>query len=448
MSVVGVRDELRAVVTALDPEVLSVASAQQLVAHFADIERLAAAGKALAARRVAAGAGWRHRGHRTPAEWLAHTTGTTTSAAAATLSAATRLHHLPDVDTAVRNGDLSPAQTVAVTAAATAHPAAQADLVAAARTDTLAQLQERCARIRATATDHQARHAHLHRTRHLRTWSDPDGAARITIRTTPEHGAELTAALTPHLRAVLHDAHHSGQRDASDAYAHDALFHLIRSHHTTTPADDHEAPAGPEPTGPEPTSAGGGHAGSGGTTGALRPTVPPGAGHGPGVTTGPDTPVARRPVGPRAKVVVVVDHTAFTRGHTRPGETCEIPGVGPIPVTVARALAADAFLAAVIRRGTDIVNVAHLGRAVTAEQRTALELRDPTCVIPGCDTRTHLEIDHTTSATGWADTRRTTLHELARLCPHHHHQKTYDGYQLHGPPGHWQWHPPPHPHHP
>ena len=147
--------------------------------------------------------------------------------------------------------------------------------------------------------------------------------------------------------------------------------------------------------------------------------------------------------GSDVKTVIRIDHTAYTRGHTQPGETCEIIGVGPIPVTVARAMSVDAFHAAVITRGVDIVNVAHLGRAVTAEQRTALQLRDPTCVVPGCTTSHGLEIDHTTSATGWAHTRRTTLNELARLCHHHHQQKTHHGYTLTGPPGHWQWQPPP-----
>jgi len=106
-------------------------------------------------------------------------------------------------------------------------------------------------------------------------------------------------------------------------------------------------------------------------------------------------------------------------------------------------MSVDAFYAAVITRGVDIVNVAHLGRTVTAEQRTALQLRDPTCVVPGCTTSTGLEIDHTTSATGWADTRRTTLDQLARLCHHHHQRKTHHGYTLTGTPGTWHWRPPP-----
>ncbi len=417
-TVLEVRDQLRAAVAAFDPEVQTQASAAQLVRHFADIEKLAATGKALAARRVATGDGWRHTGNRTPAEWLARTTGTTTGAAAATLATADKLKTLPDIDAAARRGDLSPAQTEHLAAAATADPSAQAELVAAARTDTLTQLKERCARIRAAATDHQSRHAQLHRTRHLRAWSDPDGAAHIKIKTTPERSAELHALLAPHLAPVFTDARRHGQREPHDAYAHDALFQLIR-HTDTTPAEDDSGTAS---------------AADGVTPGSGRPD--------PTVEARGAPPPAPRPVGPRAKIIVVIDHTALLRGHTTPGETCEIPGVGPVPVTVARSLAADAFFAAVIRRGTDIVNVAHLGRTVTAEQRTALELRDPRCVVPGCDTSHNLEIDHTTSATGWADTRRTTLDELARLCRHHHHQKTYDGYQLQGTPGHWHWQPP------
>ncbi len=143
---------------------------------------------------------------------------------------------------------------------------------------------------------------------------------------------------------------------------------------------------------------------------------------------------------PPAQVIVRVDHTALTRGHTIDGETCELDGAGPIPVTTAQAIANDAFLAAVVTNGIDIRTVAHLGRTVTAAQRTALVARDTECVVPGCHARHHLEIDH---ITGWALTRTTRLDDLARLCPFHHRQKTYDGWTLTGPPGQWAWHPPP-----
>src|SRR6202035_3550032 len=137
-----------------------------------------------------------------------------------------------------------------------------------------------------------------------------------------------------------------------------------------------------------------------------------------------------------------VDHGALVRGWAEPGETCEVAGVGPIPVATAQAMMADAFLGAVVTDGVDVYTVAHLGRSVTAHQRTALEVRDRECVVEGCHVTRHLEIDH---VDGWAATGITKLDRLARLCHFHHAQKTYDVYQLQGSPGHWQWIPPPAP---
>jgi hypothetical protein len=139
------------------------------------------------------------------------------------------------------------------------------------------------------------------------------------------------------------------------------------------------------------------------------------------------------------KLIVRIDHAALNRGHTLPGEVCEIAGIGPIPVATARHLARDAFLTAVTTNGTDIQNVAHLGRAATAHQRTALQARGMTCAVPGCGTTTRLEIDH---IDGWAITRRTHLHHLDWLCHFHHNQKTNHSYRLQGPPGNRTWHPP------
>jgi hypothetical protein len=33
----------------------------------------------------------------------------------------------------------------------------------------------------------------------------------------------------------------------------------------------------------------------------------------------------------------------------------------------------------------------------------------------------------------------TSMENLARLCPSHHHMKTYLGYRLKGRPGEWRW---------
>lgn len=133
---------------------------------------------------------------------------------------------------------------------------------------------------------------------------------------------------------------------------------------------------------------------------------------------------------------VRVDHEAWVRGHTEAGEACEIPGTGPIPVAAARRLGEDAIVKAVVTEGADVTAVVHLGRTIPARIRTALEARDSTCVVPGCDVRRGLEIDHRIP---WAEGGPTTLDNLVRLCGWHHYQKTHRGYRLEGGPGRWEW---------
>jgi hypothetical protein len=107
-----------------------------------------------------------------------------------------------------------------------------------------------------------------------------------------------------------------------------------------------------------------------------------------------------------------------------------------------KAMMNDAFLAAVLTDGDDVVSVAHLGRRVTAKQRTALEWRGLECTTIGCPNRHHLEIDHTVD---WALTHHTKLDELELLCPHCHDLKTHHGYRLEAGTGRRRLLPPGHP---
>lgn len=138
----------------------------------------------------------------------------------------------------------------------------------------------------------------------------------------------------------------------------------------------------------------------------------------------------------KAVVHVDVDAAALERGRTATGETCRIRGVGPVPVAIARRFAATGTVKVIERHGVDVRRVAHPGRTIPAHVRTALEARDPTCVVPGCDVRTGLEIDHIRP---FADGGRTELANLARLCRFHHGQKTHRGWRLGGSPGAWTW---------
>jgi len=53
-------------------------------------------------------------------------------------------------------------------------------------------------------------------------------------------------------------------------------------------------------------------------------------------------------------------------------EYCEITGIGPIPVSVARAMLTEAIVKLVITKGEDVLHVTHLGRGPKMAQRIAL----------------------------------------------------------------------------
>jgi hypothetical protein len=141
-----------------------------------------------------------------------------------------------------------------------------------------------------------------------------------------------------------------------------------------------------------------------------------------------------------------VDVEALIRGAVDGEERCEIAGVGPVPVRVARQLLGDAILYLVVTRGRDVATVVHLGRGPSLAQKIALLWSQPTCSRAGCDQPwTFAQVDHRTP---WADTAETDLHNLDRLCRHDHRLKTNDGWALVNGHGKRDFVPPGHPGHP
>ncbi len=367
---------LRAALHRLWGEHLSGAEATRLVEAFAQGERLCAAGKMVAARFVERSGAWRAQGDRSAAHWMAKATGVAVGQAVGSLETARRLEGLPATEQALCSGELSETKVKEVAAAASALPSSEGELLQAARTQTVASLRERCRRVRAQALDEDQAYDRIHRGRYLRCWTEPEGAFRLEARLTADDGARVMAGIEPHRARIFAQARSEGRRESSQAYAADALVAL---------ASGESSPRG---------------------------AIPP------------------------AMVHVRVDRSALLRGHAERGEVCEIPGIGPIPVSAARRLCSDAVVKAVLLDGPNVTAAAHLGRSIPARVQSALEARDPTCVVPGCDARVGLEIDHLIP---FAQGGPTTLDNLARLCRWHHHQKSHRGYRLSGSPGQWAW---------
>ena len=406
------RDDLRTILEGLDPDRVSGSDAACLLGWFAEVEKLAAGGRILLARRVEVSNVWRRTGHRSAAAHIAEATGTGLGPAIDTLETARRLPALPATDQALRQGRLSQAQAAVIATAASVQPGAERSLVDAAGKEPFTTLRLRCRRLEA-AGDERASYEGVHRSRYLRHWTERDGGVRFDARLAPDDGARVLVAIRAEAARLTTEARAAGVTEPERAIAADALVALARRRLGDGPGDG-RAPREPAP---------GEH---------KRGRADLAAGSGSTARTAGE--------GPQAMVHVRVDYDALVREKVEAGELCEIPGVGPIPVDVARRLAADSVLSVLVTDGVDVTAVAHRGRTIPAAVRRALVERDPTCVVPGCEVAEHLEIDHLRPFSAGGPTE---LANLARLCHWHHYLKTHQGYRLERDGTRWCWLPPP-----
>src|SRR5487761_1380785 len=105
---------LATIVEDLDPDCVSGSDAARLTAAFERGERLCAAGKALMAGRAAACGTWSKDGWRCAEEWLAKISGVALGTARATLGLAGHLDSQPDVERALKAGEISSDQAAKI----------------------------------------------------------------------------------------------------------------------------------------------------------------------------------------------------------------------------------------------------------------------------------------------------------------------------------------------
>jgi len=370
-----------------EPERMIPSDAALVLEASAEVERLAGSLKVLAASRAAQSRIWVEEGHRSAASWVSEIQKSSYGEAVALIETAGQLEDLPGTTKALREGELSGSQLRQLAQAAAAHPEAEGELLRVAAEGTMKKLKDTARDISAKAASQRGeaeRYRAIHRRRYLRHWSEPDGAFRLDTRLTADKGARLLASVREVADLIFEEAREAGEEEPSHAYAADALYSLV--------------------TGEGPCS-------KGKTNRSRR--------------NGHDS------------VVVRIDAGALKRGFAKQQETCEIPGVGPVPVAHARRVIGDCFLKLLVTEGVDVKTVCHAGRTVPAHLQSALEERDRSCVVPGCEITMGLENHH--HLEDYAKCRTTSLEGLARVCSKHHDQITYDGFELTGGPGRWRF---------
>jgi hypothetical protein len=351
----------------LDPAALDGRRALRTMRLFTRIKNVASAGEGRMARRFDETRVWARDGHRSGAHAVASATGTSVGAATSTLQTAERLEHLGNTAEAFAKGKLSPAQAAEIAHAASEVPDAEDELLLKVRDERFAPFRDRCRRVAASAHDPLERAKRINAVRSCRTWTDAEGGWNLSARGTPADGGRIMAVLGAEADRVFKAARARGDRDPLDAYRFDALRNLTTRDGAATSS------------------------------------------------------------GPNAHVHVNVDAEALLALKGMSGATCEIPGLGAIPVEDARAMLGDALLTVIIKKGVDVTTVAHHGRTVPTAIRRAVEARDPECVVEGCTVRDQLDLHHIIP---WVEQPVTTVDGVVRICHWEHYLVTHCGYTL------------------
>jgi hypothetical protein len=270
---------------------------------------------------------------------IARATGTSMGAAKATIATGRVLRQSDELNDSLRRGQVSLDQANEIAKAEEACPGAAKELLPVAQEQAFHVLKEKARKVTLEAEQHRDLFARQRAARSGRSYSDDLGMVHVHVAFEPHVGTPIVAQAEAEAQRIARAAKKSNQEpEPFERYLADAYARLL-------------------------------------------------SGSGKGR--------AKRP-----ELVVLIDYDIAKRGwkDVRDGEVCKIPGVGPISPEVAREIASEAFVNAVVSDGKDLRHFKRWTRNTPIEVRVALELGDPPefdgvkCV--DCGRRFHTEFDH------------------------------------------------------
>ena len=372
----SINRQLGEVLDSLDAGCVSADDAADLVSLFSSIEHRASFGKLSCGRRAVEAGIHVRSGSRDGASWLARTTGVSVGEAKTSLATAEHLESLPDVGAAFRSGELSVVQTTEIARAGISDPLSVGALLDSASSSSMVGLKKTCLGVSARSASSEVSRYEAMR-------------RRRSFRTWTDDDGMLCGRfsllpddggrLISKLKPFTEAAFRAGPGERHENYAADGFMSLI------------------ETAGTEPKAS-------------------------------------------RSELVVLASYEALVRGYAKDTETCEVDGLGPVPVALARSMAGDCFLSVVMAKDSKPAIVKGKGHYIPNRLRMAVRMRDRCCVVPGCDSTFRLEIDHIVPV---ASGGQTGIDNLVLLCRPHHDQKTYGGFRLIRDGTTRRWIPPP-----
>jgi hypothetical protein len=248
---------------------------------------------------------------------VARATGTSMGQAKKTVETGAALADVPEVGCALARGEVSLDQASEIAKAEQARPGSADELLTMAREESFHVLREKARKVRLEAEQHRGLGERQKGARSARSYNDDLGMVNIHLRLQPHLGTPIVNRAEAEADRQYRAAKRVGETEPFERHLADAYAKML-------------------------------------------------AGAGKGRTTRPE-------------LVVLVSHEVAKRRWTdvRDGEMCKIPGVGPVPPSVAKKIAQDAFLTGVFYDGVDLRHLKRWSRKPPLEVRTALELGPP-----------------------------------------------------------------------
>lgn len=301
----------------------------------------------------------------TDAAEVARMTGTSMSKARDVVATGKSMAANDDLNLAMQTGSLSMDQASEIAAAVESSPASAAELVGVAQCESFNVLRDKARKVKLDTEQHHNLASRQHTSRRASSYLDGSGMVNIHLSFEPHIGTPLVARAEAEAQRIGRDARKTGEPEPFERYLADAYSKLL-------------------------------------------------SGQGKGR--------ARRP-----ELVVLVSYEVAQRGWTdvREGETCKIPGVGPVSPRVAKEIAQDAFINAVVCDGKNLMQWKRWSRDIPVEIRVALELGDAPnfdgvkCV--DCGNRFRTEFDHVEPRSKNGPTSKPNLDPRCWPC---HQEKT------------------------
>ena len=198
--------------TELEPELVTVEAARELLARYARAGKLVAYGEAVLARRIDdAGA-------------VARATGTSMGRAKKTVETGAALKAAPEVRDALAGGEISLDQAGEIATAEQARPGSSGELLSVAREESFHVLRDKARKIRLEAEQQRGLGKRQKEARSARSFTDELGMVNINLRLQPHVGTPIVNRADAEAGRLYRDAKRNGgpepfERHLADAYA-------------------------------------------------------------------------------------------------------------------------------------------------------------------------------------------------------------------------------------